>query len=105
MVNVPSMVSTTEGDTSITISCTATGVPVPTINWTIPDSGLVESRHIIGDPSPPVVVTDDSNEVFQVTGSLTIMNVVRGDAGVYSCVVSNVLNNIQSDTTLTVMCK
>ncbi|XP_065918563.1 hemicentin-1-like isoform X2 [Dysidea avara] len=103
-VDIPNMVSATEGDNSTTITCIATGVPVPTIIWSRPDnSSLVESRYVISDSSPPVAVSNGSNEVFQITSNLTIMNVLRGDTGVYHCLVFNVVNSVQSDTTLTVM--
>ena len=103
--NVPRMVNTTEGAISI-ITCTATGVPLPTISWIRPDnSSLVGSRYAITDPGPTVVVTDGSNEVFQITSNFTVMNATRGDTGVYSCMVYNVVNSLRSDTTLTVMCK
>ena len=105
-VNTPDMAIATEGDTSTTITCTATGVPVPTVSWTGPDGSIMnDSKYTISDTSSPVMVTDGSNEVFQVTSDLTIMSVVRGDTGVYYCVVTNVVNSVQSDTTLTVMCK
>ena len=104
--NTPGMASATEGDTSTTIICTATGVPVPTVSWTGPDGSIMnDSKYTISDTSSPVMITDGSNEVFQVTSDLTIMSVVQGDTGVYYCVVANVVNSIQSDTTLTVMCE
>ena len=101
----PDMASATERDTSTTISCTATGVPLPIVNWTGPGGSdiMSDSKYTVSDTSPLVMV--GSNEVFQVTSNLTIMSVVRGDTGVYSCVVTNLLNTLQSNTTLTVMCK
>ena len=99
------MASATEGDTSTTISCIATGVPLPTVSWT--GSGgsdiMSDSKYTISNTSSLVMV--GSNEVFQVTSNLTIMSVIRGDTRVYSCVVTNLLNTVQSNATLTVMCK
>ena len=105
--NTTDMASATEGDTSTAITCTATGVPVPTVSWTRSDGSSIvnDIKYTISDTSSPVMVTDGSNEVSQVTSDLTIMSVVQGDTGVYSCVVNNVVNSVQSDTTLTVMCK
>ena len=99
------MAGATEGDTSTTISCTATGVPLPTVSWTGPGGSDIMngSKYTISNTSSLVMV--GSNEVFQVTSNLTIMSVVRGDTGVYSCVVTNLLNTVQSNTILTVMCK
>ena len=100
------MASATEGDTSTTITCTATGVPVPTVSWTGPGGSIInDNKYSISDTSSPVMITDGSNEVFQVSSDLTIMSVVRGDTGLYYCVVTNVVNSVQDDTTLTVMCK
>ena len=100
------MASATERDTSTTITCTATGVPVPTVSWTGPDGSIMnDSKYTISDTNSPVMVTDGSNVVFQVTSDLTIMSVVRMDGGVYYCVATNVVNTVQSNTTLTVMCK
>ena len=99
------MASTTERDISTTISCTATGIPLPTVSWTGPGGSdiMSDSKYTISDTSSLVMV--GSNEVFQVTSNLTIMSIVRGDTGVYSCVVTNLLNTVQSNTTLTVLCK
>ena len=68
------MVSVSEGE-SITITCTATGVPVPSVNWSRADgSSLTDSRYVISDTSSSMIV----NDVYQVTRNLTIMNIVRG---------------------------
>ena len=100
------MVTAREGDANATITCTANSVPVPTINWNRSDNGsLTGSRYVISGHSIPTAVTNGSNEVFQITSSLTILNVVRGDTGVYSCVASNVVNNVQSDISVSVLCK
>jgi len=99
----PAMVSPREGD-SITITCIATGVPVPSVNWTRVDgSSLTEdSRHIISDTSSPMVV----NGVYHVTRDITITNIVRADTGVqYDCIVTNVVDTVQSNVTITVLCK
>ena len=99
------MASATEGDIITTISCIATGVPLPTVSWS--GTGgcdiMSDSKYTISDTSSLVMV--GNNEVFQVSSNLTIMRVVRGDTGVHSCVVTNLLNTVQSNTILTVMCK
>ena len=99
---IPAMVSVSEGE-SITITCTATGVPVPSVNWSRADgSSLTDSRYVISDTSSSMVV----NDVYQVTRDLTIMNIVRGDIGVeYGCTVTNVVDTVQSNVSITVLCK
>ena len=96
------MVSVSEGD-SVTITCTATGVPVPSVNWSRADgSSLTDSRYVISDTSSSMVV----NEVYQVTRSLTIMNIVRADIRVeYGCTVTNVVDTVQSNVSIIVLCK
>ena len=96
------MVSVSKGE-SLTITCTATGVPAPSVNWSRADgSSLTDSRYVISDISSPMVV----NEVYQVTRNLTIMNIVRGDIGVeYGCIVTNVVDTVQSNVSIIVLCK
>jgi len=99
---IPAMVSPREGD-SITITCTATGVPVPSVKWTRADGSSLtdDSRYVISDTSSPMVV----NGVYQVTRDINIMNIVRADIGVqYGCVVTNVVDTVQSNITITVLC-
>ena len=96
------MVTLIEGDI-LTITCTATGVPVPSVTWSRADgSSLTDSRYVISDISSSMVV----NDVYQVTRNLTIMNIIREDAGaVYGCTVTNVLNTVQSNVIIIVQCK
>ena len=99
---IPAMVSVSEGE-SITITCTATGVPVPSVNWSRADgSSLTDNRYVISDSSSSMEV----NEVYQVTRNLTIMNIIREDIGVeYGCTVTNVVDTVQSNVSITVLCK
>ena len=99
----PAMVSPREGD-NITIICTATGVPVPSVIWSRADgSSLTDSRYVISNISSTMIV----NDVYQVTRSLTIMNIVRADMGaMYSCTVTNAVNTVQNNITIiSVLCK
>ena len=103
IVTTPDMVNPTEDD-HLTITCTATGVPVPSVTWSRANgSSLTDSRYVIGNISSIMIV----NDVYQVTRSLTIMNIVRADMGaMYSCTVTNVVNTVQSDVTISrVLCK
>ena len=99
---IPAMVSVGEGE-NVTITCTATGVPLPSVNWSRADgSSLTDSKYVISDTSSSMVV----NEVYQVTRSLTIMNIVRADIGVeYGCTVTNVVDTVQSNVSIIVLCK
>ena len=96
------MVTLSEGD-NVTITCTATGVPVPSVTWIRADgSSLTDSRYVISDISSSMVV----NDVYQVTRNLTIRNIIREDAGaMYGCTVTNVVNTVQSNVNIIVLCK
>ena len=96
------MVSISEGE-YVTITCTATGVPAPSVYWSRADgSSLTDSRYVISDTSSPMVV----NDVYQVTSNLTIMNIVRGDIEMeYGCTVINVVDTVQSNVSIIVLCK
>ena len=100
---IPAMVSVSEGGSITNITCTATGVPVPSIEWNRVDgSSLTDSRYVISDTSSSMVV----NDVYQVTRDLNIMSIVRADIGVeYSCIVTNVVDTVQSNVSIIVLCK
>ena len=80
----------TEGG-NLTLSCNATGNPVPTISWTRDGSPV--------DTSGRISISADKKQ-------LTITNVHRTDSGEYRCVASNELGNDTSNVaTLDVQCK
>ena len=81
-----------EGD-NVTLSCNATGNPVPTISWTTNGS--------------PIKITGNSSISFsEDKKQLNIVNVSRTDSGEYRCVAINELgNDTSSVTTLNVQCK
>ena len=83
--------SVTEGD-NVTLSCNASGNPVPTISWTR-DGSLVSSG--------------DQRISFEAGNrQLTITNVNRADSGEYLCVADNSEGNDTSNAiTLDVKCK
>ena len=82
--------TTTEGS-NLTLSCNATGNPVPTISWSR-DGSLVNTGGRIS-------FLDDKKQ-------LIITNVDRTDSGKYRCVVENSVGNDTSDAaTLNVQCK
>ena len=87
----PQVGSVTEGD-NVTLSCNASGNPVPTISWTR-DGSLVSSG--------------DQRISFEAGNrQLTITNVNSADSGAYRCVADNSEGNDTSNaTTLDVKCK
>ena len=86
-----------EGTAAVTLTCTATGVPQPSISWS-PGAG---GRISIMDGAP---VTDDEG-TFSVTSNLTISSLVRGDAGSYTCIANNTVTSDSRLFTLSVNCE
>jgi len=71
-----------EGD-SVTLSCNATGIPLPMVSWIKVDGHMTVSN---------------GNE-------LVITNINRSEAGQYRCEVSNECGNASETTTIEVQCK
>ena len=92
----------------ISLSCTARGVPAPTITWSRDGVNLsgTENRITI---SFPMESTVNSTGFIAVTSTLTVTNSMRPDANNYTCVASNTVQGAtqqdQRTFTLTVNCK
>ena len=110
MINVPGMDSSVlvneTADTSL--SCTARGVPAPTITWSHDGVNLLGTENRI-TVSSPMESTDNSTGYIDVTSTLTVTNSMRSDANNYTCVSSNTVQGAtrqdQRTFTLTVNCK
>ena len=93
-------VSGDEGDV-VTFSCTARGVPVPSITW----SNAASDGITINITSP----MEDSEGYISITSTLTISGVMRDDNGSYACNATNtIMDSVEMETrtfTLAVNCK
>ena len=73
----------------VTFTCTATGIPPPTIEWMREGEMLTNtslgSRLTLGDAS----VTDTPGNVSEVTRMLTISNAMDDDSENYTCEANN----------------
>ena len=91
---------TVEGN-NITITCEATGIPLPTIVWTF-NGGVLMS----GDNVNITAATIENGDMSAVTETLTIMNVLRNLTGMYTCSARNsVGNDTSGHIHITVQCK
>ena len=83
-----------DGGSSFTLSCNATGTPTPTISWTM------DSMMLTSDGNKILIVESISNGL--IVSSLTIMNFVATDGGVYTCVASTSIGtaSVSSDIRL-----
>ena len=78
---------------AVTFMCNATGIPPPTIQWFRDQtllSGTMGSDFSGTDLNSRVVVDESSlGEVSSVSRSLTVMNAMDGDTGIYRCAATN----------------
>ena len=96
-------------NTSVNISCTATGVPIPNITWyRIRDDVGLDKRPL--DTEPRIMFNTAScqlldNEVYEKNQIIIFQQVNMSDTGTYSCEASNSVGNTSNEFNITVQCK
>ena len=92
----------TEGSDG-SITCTATGYPVPTVEWLNSDgSSLSNSRLMSGSP---VNMPTGVGNVTSVSVELMVTGAMRVDTGMYRCSASNSVSSTTRNISITVQCK
>ena len=92
LTTTPKSQTTSEGS-NVTFSCVASGVPEPSLSWTINGTAINVTAN------PRINLTADGQQ-------LTVTNVNRTDSGEFRCVASNKVGNVTSMAAkLTVQCK
>ena len=73
------------------ITCTATGYPVPTVVWQNSDgSSIINNRLVSGSP---VISSTGIGNVTSVSVELMVIGAVMIDSGMYRCLVTNAINS------------
>ena len=86
------------------ITCTATGYPVPTVVWqNIDGSSLSDNRLVSGSPVN-MSSTGVGNET-SVSVELMVIGAMRVDTGMYRCSANNSVDSTSRNITITVQCK
>ena len=85
----------TDGDS---ITCTATGYPVPDIVWLNNDGSEVEENRLM----PGSIMTTDIDNIPSVSVSMIMR---RSDGGIYTCLANNSVGNDTSTVHITVQRK
>ena len=78
-------------DDSITIYCTATGYPTPSLPWAGKDGAELNNERFSVRDGP--VKYSVSTNLTRVTISLIITNASRDDIGQYMCIAKNFLDD------------
>ena len=86
---------------NITINCSATGYPPPSLQWTRNGTRLSDERFTITN----IPCSSDCLVDARVTSSLMITNASMSDIDMYTCTAMNILGKVNSSFQLTVQRK
>ena len=92
----------TEGSNG-SITCTATGYPVPTVVWQNSDGSSLSNNRLVS--GSPVISSTGVGNVSSVSVELMVKGAIRGDSGMYRCSANNSVNSTTRNITITVQCK
>ena len=93
----------TEGSNG-SITCTATGYPVPTVVWQNSDGSSLSNNRLVSG-SPVNISSTGVGNVTSVSVELMVIGAMRVDTGTYRCSANNILNAIAISISITVQCK
>ena len=93
----------TEGSNG-SITCTATGYPVPTVVWQNSDGSSLSSSRLVSG-SPLNISSTGVGNVTSVSVELMVIGAMRVDTGMYRCSANNILNATAVNISITIQCK
>ena len=89
---------------NISITCTATGYPTPTINWRTNNGIIVgSSNNNRVKSSTPVTSPTIVDNMVNISVTLIMMGATKEDTGIYRCVATNEVST--TVLTINVHCK
>ena len=92
----------TEGSNG-SITCTATGYPVPSVVWQNSDGSSLSSNSLVS--GSPVISSTGVGNVSSVSVELMVIGAMRVDSGMYRCSANNSVNTTTRNIIITVQCK
>ena len=95
-------INITEGSNG-SITCTATGYPVPTVVWQNSDGSSLSNNRLVSGSA--VISSTGVGNVSSVSVELMVIGAMRVDSGMYRCSANNSVNSTTSNITITVQCK
>ena len=93
----------TEGSNG-SITCTATGYPVPTVVWQNSDGSSLSNNRLVSGSPVNMSSTGVGNET-SVSVELMVIGAMRVDTGMYRCSASNSVSNDTNNISIIVQCK
>ena len=85
------------------ITCTATGYPVPTVVWQNSDGSSLSNNRLVS--GGPVISSTGVGNVSSVSVELMMIGAMRVDTGMYRCSANNSLSSISRNISITIQCK
>ena len=92
----------TEGSNG-SITCTATGYPVPTVVWQNSDGSSLSNNRLVS--GSPVNMSTGVGNVTSVSVELMVIGAMRVDTGMYRCSANNSVSSTIRNISITVQCK
>ena len=92
----------TEGSNG-SITCTATGYPVPTVVWQNSDGSSLSNNRLVS--GSPVISPTGVGNVTSVSVELMVIGAMRVDTGMYRCSANNSVSSTTRNINITVQCK
>ena len=93
----------TEGSNG-SITCTATGYPVPTVVWQNSNGSNLSNNRLVSGSAVNTSSTGVGN-VSSVSVELMVIGAMRVDSGMYRCSANNSVSSTTRNITITVQCK
>ena len=94
----------TEGSDGSITTCTATGYPVPTVEWQNSDGSSLSNNRLMSGSQMNISSTGDGN-VTSVSVELMVTGAMRVDTGMYRCSANNNVSSTTRNISITVQCK
>ena len=82
------------------ITCTATGYPVPTVVWQNSDGSSIINNRLI--PGIPVTSSTGIGNVTSVSVELRVIGAMMIDSGMYRCLATNAINSTSRSIVISV---
>ena len=111
IVVFPNIIAPMEGQKFIiteemygSITCTATGYPVPTVVWQNSNGSSLNNNRLVSG-SPVNISSTGVGNVTSVSVEMTVIGAMRVDTGMYRCSANNSVSSTTRNINITVQCK